>query len=749
MVYALWGAECAVIRKCGALKIVARPRIPGKPPVKIKKTTGGDKNAAADTKNALMKKHAILLLLACCAQLSDLYAVGLKNLKVEYASCPLGVDVSRPRFSWQMSAGGERGVKQVAYRLQVYDETGSCVWDSGETQSGVSLNIEYAGKPLEPETRYEWEVCVWTQKNDSVSASSWFETGLMAQNDADEAWDGAQWIGGGDEDMPLYSHYLPVFRLDYAFRFDKASGVLKAAFVYGANDERLMDADKNLFGLANGRDESYVRVEIDAAPLAGGREAEIRIYRAGFCPADRADVPLRTFAVPKNFLNGANLYEGHTLSLTSELGFTRFFFDGKADKIGEVNLNPLGQGGDFIAFPVVGDVGFCREAGKPLAAERLEIRNFRTPCNVLRTVEADGWTGIADPGRNSMPMLRTTFSTEASKVVKARLYVTARGIYDFYINGKRIGDAYFNPGATQYNRTHLYQTFDVTSFIKEGDNAAGAVLSEGWWSGGCTFTGNNWNYFGDRQSLLARLVITYRDGRKQTVVTNPDTWKYFNDGPTVYGSFFQGEVYDARKEAFVSGWSTASYDEGKDWKPAQVVPLEGTVSTTGGGNSPRADDYSRYRLTGQFGPSVYAVKELTAQSVKEVRPGVFVYDMGQNMAGVPRIALKGCMPGQRICLRFAEVKYPDLPRYAGHAGMIMLENIRAAMAQDVYIARGGEETIAPRFTFHGYRFVEITGIDRPLPLESVKGTALSSVNGLLSRYETSNPKVNRLWENIV
>lgn len=211
-----------------------------------------------------MKKHAILLLLACCAQLSDLYAVGLKNLKVEYASCPLGVDVSRPRFSWQMSAGGERGVKQVAYRLQVYDEAGSCVWDSGETRSGVSLNIEYAGKPLEPETRYEWEVCVWTQKNDSVSASSWFETGLMAQNDADEAWDGAQWIGGGDEDMPLYSHYLPVFRLDYAFRFGEDSGALKTAFVYGANDERLMDADKNLFGLANGRDESYVRVEIDA-----------------------------------------------------------------------------------------------------------------------------------------------------------------------------------------------------------------------------------------------------------------------------------------------------------------------------------------------------------------------------------------------------------------------------------------------------------------------------------------------------
>lgn len=122
--------------------------------------------------------------------------------------------------------------------------------------------------------------------------------------------------------------------------------------------------------------------------------------------------------------------------------------------------------------------------------------------------------------------------------------------------------------------------------------------------------------------------------------------------------------------------------------------------------------------------------------------------MGQNMVGVPRICLVGADPGQRICLRYAEVKYPALPRYAGHEGMIMLENIRAAMAQDIYIARGGEEEIAPRFTYHGYRFIEITGIDRALPLEAVKGTVLSSVDRLVSHYETSNPQINRLWENI-
>lgn len=134
--------------------------------------------------------------------------------------------------------------------------------------------------------------------------------------------------------------------------------------------------------------------------------------------------------------------------------------------------------------------------------------------------------------------------------------------------------------------------------------------------------------------------------------------------------------------------------------------------------------------------------------MEEVRPGVFVYDMGQNMVGVPKIKLSGMKPGTRICLRFAEVKYPDLPEYKGNTGMIMLENIRAAMAQDIYIAKGGEETIFPRFTYHGYRFVEITGIDEPLPAASVKGVVLSSIHELASRYETSDEKVNKLWENI-
>lgn len=179
------------------------------------------------------------------------------------------------------------------------------------------------------------------------------------------------------------------------------------------------------------------------------------------------------------------------------------------------------------------------------------------------------------------------------------------------------------------------------------------------------------------------------------------------------------------------------------------MALDGHVSRTTGTNQPPVNDYSAYTLSAQYGQTVKAIMKLTALSVEEVRPRVFVYDTGQNMVGVPEILLTGMEPGKRINVRYAEVKYPDLPRYTGNQGMIMLENIRAAMAQDVYITKGGKEMMSPRFTYHGYRYLEITGIDEALPVEDVRGIVLSSVDGLASYYESSNEKVNKLWHNIV
>jgi len=682
----------------------------------------------------------------------------IEKLRTEYAETPLGIDITRPRFSWQM-ASMKKGCSQTAYQIIVSDEADQKVWDSGKTRGDISLNITYTGSPLKPCTRYKWQVLVWDKEQKKHFAESWFETGLMNPDPQLSAWNGAKWIGGTNEEMVLYSAYLPVFKINFTLQLDKLSNSTKAGFIYGANDNRLMDRNKNIYKIENKKDSSFIMIELNIAPLNSKKPAQLNVYRKGYSPQDKNNTAFKSFVIPDSIINALNQYEAHSIFLSSVLGDTKIYMDGenKRNYLGDVNLNPLGRGGDYIAFPAIAEIGFIVPEKQNAYFSNLRIRNYRSPSNVLYSAystpyKVGGLSKAAlvlmNPSRNSMPMLRTTFTTSAITVTKARLYVTARGIYEMYINGKRVGDDYFNPGATQYPKTHLYQTYDVTKYILNGKNALGAILGEGWWSGGSTFMGDYWNLFGDRQSVLAKLVLTYSDGKTDVIATSPDTWKYFNNGPVVYGSFFQGEVYDATKETLIKDWSTVSYNDSA-WKKSVVVPLNGNINTyEASGNTPQVNDYTKMSLIGQFGETVKKIKELSAISVDEIRPGVFIYDMGQNMAGVPKISLKDITPGKKLFLRFAEVKYPDLPAYKENTGMIMLENIRAAMTQEIYIARGGEETINPRFTFHGYRYIEITGIEKPLPLSAVKGEVLSSIHELASKYETSNSKVNKLWENI-
>jgi alpha-L-rhamnosidase len=688
--------------------------------------------------------------LFCCTTIS---AENLASLKVEYEDTPLGIDAERPRFSWQM-VSEKRGQAQSAYSITVTDPKGRTMWNSGKTAGDESVHIEYAGRPLQPATRYNWTLQVWDKTGNRLWAESWFETGLM--NPSAEAWSGAEWIGGDDGDLALYPDYLPAFNINYTVQLDRESGSTKAGFIFGANDPRLMNGYMNVYNLHNGSDAAYVEAELDISQTGSGGNAFLHVYRVGYAPGDDRSRPLKSMAVAPSIINKNNMYERHTVYIKTMYGNTDFYIDrdDEQGKTGSVTVNPIGHNWNFICFPTLCDIGFAAQEGQTARFSHVEVRNYRVPNSVLfaaadvRTIS--GAKVIFDIRKKSMPMLRTTFHSPCKKVKKARLYITARGIYEAYMNGEKIGDDYFNPGLTQYNRHHLYQTFDVTRHVRPGGNALGVMLGEGWWSGAITYVGSLWNLFGDRQSALAKLVVTYADDTETVVVSSPGAWSYFGDGPVLYGSFFQGEVYDARKEALVEGWTEACYDASA-WKSAVAVQGETAIAVdreVAQAGMPAVNDFSEMKLTGQYGPTVKKVRELTAVSVEEVRPGVYLYDMGQNMAGVPRITLKDERPGNEIKLRFAEVRYPDLPQSGGNAGMIMLENIRGAMAQDIYIAKGGGETISPRFTFHGYRYVEVTGVSSPPPPEAVKGFALSSVHRPTAHYETSNAKVNRLWENI-
>ncbi|MGB5667007.1 MAG: family 78 glycoside hydrolase catalytic domain [Maribacter sp.] len=715
----------------------------------------------------------------------------IANLQVEYQSEPLGIDIAAPRFSWQMvNQDAKRGIYQTAYQIVVAEEKGKVVWDSGKVKSDTSLGIKYIGGKLRPTTKYDYIITVWDQDANALTNSSWFETGLL--NPDISAWNGAQWIGGSDDDLVLYSHYLSVFRMEYGLQLDQKSKSTKAAFLLGGNDRRLMEKDLNIQGVENKKNQSYIAFELDISAVDGSENgrAKLNVYRMGYAPNDNAEKTFKSFEIPSALLNESNKYHPHTFNVKCNFGLFEVYLDGnvKANKISVnddntpppfgnpgFNLNPVGVGNNYISFPMVGDIGFQVGKNQKALFSNVKIKHFRKPSNTLFQEDLRNvgtYTGIfsnveqtssifsindsgyqihggnngalilTDPSKNAAPLLRTQFKSQDKKISKARLYVTARGIYEIYLNGERVGNDYFNPGLTQYNKTHMYQTYDVTSAIRSGsENALGAWLGEGWWSGNITYSGENWNYFGDRPSLLSQLVITYADGSEEIITSNENDWKLFADGPIRNGSFFQGEVYDANRESAIEGWSTPVYDVDQ-WKNAVQVPIEGTTYQD------TNFDYSDLKIIGQLGKNALIVKTLSAQTVEEVRPGVFVYDMGQNMVGFPQIQLPTGTKGDTLNLRYAEVKYPDLSEYGDNVGMIMLENIRAALTQDIYIRKGGEETLQPRFTFHGYRFLEVTGLDQPLPLESVKGMVVSSIDELTSNYETSNELVNKLWENI-
>lgn len=714
----------------------------------------------------------------------------ITRLQTEYQETPLGTDVQKPVFSWQMKANqNKRGLSQKTYQIQVTDETGLTVWNSNKITSGTSMGIAYDGAALKPATRYTWKVTVRDQDDNETTKQSWFETGLMNPDPKLSAWNGADWIGGTDKDMVLYSHYLTVYQLRYDVQLDQKSKSVRAGFIFGANDARLMDKNKNIQGVENKKDASYIKVELDIVAVNGTEtgKAKLNLYRVGYAQSDRANIPFKTFEIPLNIINQANKYNAHQIWASSVFGVFNFYVDGNdqahnittdnSGKTNSINLNPIGRGADYIAYPIVGDIGFSLDKGQKAYFSNVAIMNFRSPSNILfqEDLSASDYHGIfsnakktpfyvtkgqyvldaktqeiniiANPTQNATPMLRTEFKTAAKTIKKARLYATARGIYEMYLNGERIGKEYFSPGLTQYNKTQLYQTYDVTAMVSaNANNALGAILSEGWWSGNITFTGENWNFFGDRQSLLAKLVITYTDGSEQTIITNPNTWKYHNDGPIQYGSFFQGEVYDANKESAITDWSKPGFND-FNWTKTQLTGLEGT--TYNNPSAPNSNlDFSGMKLMGMPGVTATIVKTLKPVSMEEVRPGVFVYDMGQNMVGFPKIELENTVKGDTIMMRYAEVKYPDSNEYGTNKGMIMLENMRAAMVRDIYYCKGNNDVVQPRFTFHGFRYLEITGIKKALPLDKITGMVLSSMDTITSDYETSNTLVNRLWKNI-
>lgn len=310
-------------------------------------------------------------------------------------------------------------------------------------------------------------------------------------------------------------------------------------------------------------------------------------------------------------------------------------------------------------------------------------------------------------------------------IKKARLYVSSLGLYEFQINGEKIGNDYFTPGWTDYNKRVYYQTYDISSALKTGKNAFGAIVAEGWYSGylGYALLVKNpvvKNFYGDVPLLKAQIEIEYENGEKETIVTDK-SWKT-NHGPIAEADILNGETYNATLE--FDNWSLPDFNDG-DWKNSEVYA-----------------DKAERKMEAYPGNPVQVFSEIQPKSITPQEGGKYLFDLGQNFAGIVRLKVKG-KKGDVITLKFGEFLHPD--------GRIMTENLRMARATDTYILKGSPEgeTWTPRFTYHGFQYVEVEGFSQEPTLDAITGLVLTSSTPEVGSFETDSKMVNQLYSNIV
>ncbi len=339
------------------------------------------------------------------------------------------------------------------------------------------------------------------------------------------------------------------------------------------------------------------------------------------------------------------------------------------------------------------------------------------------------------------PLFRKEFALEKN-IARARIYVSGLGYYELHLNGQRVGDHMLDPGWTTYSKRVLYSTYDVTKLLKPGRNALGVLLGNGWFN---PLPLRLWGSINLRDHLtigpprvILQLAIDYADGTSQIVPTD-ESWKT-GDGPILRNNVYLGEVYDARRE--LTGWDRAGFDDSR-WAPA--VPAKESLGP----------------LCAQDAPPIRVTRTLKPVRLTEPKPGVFIFDFGQNFAGWARLHVRG-PAGTRVRLRSGELLYPDgtlngmtavCGQIKGGGSNYHYDGVGApatAFQLDEYILRGdGDEVFTPHFTFHGFRYVEVTGFPGRPTLATLEGLRLNAEVRAVGSFQCSNERFNRIQQMVL
>jgi len=623
--------------------------------------------------------------------------LAVTRMRTEYRENPIGLDVAAPRLEWLLESA-LRDERQTAYRVlaatseALLQTDQGDLWDSGKVASSASTQVAYAGEPLASRQQVFWKVMVWDKDDvpSAWSANATWEMGLLAPTDWQASWislpgpafqtAGLEWI--------WYPEGNPASSAPVGTRLFRRTFTLPATAIDHA--------------LALVTVDDVYEIYVNGVQVGSGSDWQI---------VQSIDLGGHLTAGP-NTIAVLATNNGSPAGVLAQLQVA--FTDGTATTLSTDATWKTWNGDPPSGWQ---SPGFA-DAAWPAAmvAAPLGSGPWGTPA-------IGAGTGGGGPAR----YLRRAFHVDASSgsggraVRKARLYVTALGLYEASINGQRIGAQRFTPGWTDYRKRLQYQSYDVTSVIGDGDNVLGLVVGDGWYQGKVGFLGRG--QYGDGPiRALAQLELELADGTREVVATGA-AWTGAT-GPIVASDLMDGERYDARLAV-------------PDWdRPGSAAAAWAAVDVVAAGAP---------ALVAQPDDGIQIQEALPARSVTEIHPGVFVYDFGQNMVGWTRLRVQGTN-GATVTLRFAEVLNSD--------GSLYTENLRGAAATDRYTLRGGTiETWEPRFTSHGFRYVELTGdvaaLSAPPDTSTLTGIVAHAATPVTGTLTTSAPFINQLQHNIV
>lgn len=635
-------------------------------------------------------------------------SIVIHNLRCEYLQDPLGIDIQYPRLSWELNST-ENEKYQSAYQIMVASDSAMLVkneadlWNSQKVNSDSSNLVTYTGSKLPLGKYCYWKVRIWDEKGQSCewSTIAHWSMGLSNRNNfsAEQASWKAKWIG----DLPDTTTTLYSSRPHNGFHSQFA-----------------------------GTPDTIKWVSIDLGQTR--KIDEIRLY-----PTHPYDLNIKGYLFPvrfriyvsndpdftvyktavdetkKDVLNpGDNVWQKKIAPVSGR--YVRVWVNKLATRNNEqyaftlAELEVLYMGRNLaLHTPVTASDFLFADGG---AWDVTNLTNGFTHSSVIPTMEASQ----SPPS----PLLRKTFNITGT-IKKATLYVSALGLYEIFINEKKVGDHILAPEWTDYRKRVQYQTYDVTHLLKQARNTIGAMLADGWYIGPL-MTNPQRGTYGINRRLIAQLEIQKDDGSKEVIATD-STWKVEPDGPVRSASIYNGETYNGYKT--VKGWDLPDNDGAKNSSQWYPVTVDTTVHIT---------------LSPQMDQPVKIIKTLKPIGIINPKPGVYIFDMGQNMVGWSRLHLNK-YSGQQIVLHYGEMLKEDSTLYTA--------NLRGAKQIDSFIAPKGPVTFEPQFTYHGFRYVSVTGLQYKPDNSILTGEVISTSNQESGTFSCSDSLLNKLWKNIL